>query len=141
MLADDCFVSAIRARQLSAGGGPTAVRVFAPADFPGTFGGEMEAFQTAATMVWPCDSADAFRGWNRIPGVSSDGLMNNRFTAAYHTVAVALADGVLLGFQEATPEWTMVVKGVGGGVTLYRNVIGGFLAPTPGHIKTRRVPV
>jgi len=47
----------------------------------------------------------------------------------------------LLGFQEATPEWTMVVKGVGGGVTLYRNVIGGFLAPTPGHIKTRRVPV
>lgn len=141
LLADDCIVSSLRARLVSGTGGPTAVTVFAPADFPGTFGGDMEAFQTAATVNWPCDSTDAFRGWNRIPGVSGDALENNRFTFTYQTAFETFITGALQGFQESATLWELTVRGVGGGVTLYRDVIGGYLSPTPGHIKNRRVPV
>lgn len=141
LLADDCFISGLRARLVSGAGGPTAVRIFAPTDWPGTFGGEMEAFQTAGTIVWPCDSMDAFAGRNRIPGVSDTALVNNRFATAYEAAAKSFVDTVVLGFQESATLWNLVVRGVAGGVTLYRTVIGGYLAPTPGHIKTRRIPV
>lgn len=141
LLADDCFVSGVRARLVSGAGGPTAVRIFAPADHPGLFGGDMEAFQTAATVNWACDSADAFRGSNRIPGVSSDALVNNRFTATYQAEVVNFVDNVLLDFQESATAWELIVRGEAGGVPLYRDVIGGYLSPTPGHIKSRRVPV
>ena len=144
LLADECFVSAIRARKVSGGGGPTAVRLFTPIEFPGSFGGDLGAYQTAGSVNWACASGDARQGRNRIPGVSEDALIDNRFQTNYQGGIVALVDEVLAGFQESATLWNMVIRTVIAGAppTIdFEDVIGGYLAPTPGHIKTRRVPV
>jgi len=141
LIADDCFVSGLRSQKRSGASGPQAVRIFSTTDFEGAFNGDMEAFQTAGCVNWACDNAGPAQGRNRIPGVSSDALLQNRWTSDYKAAILEFIQAQDSGFSESLTTWLLVVRTVAGAVVTYRDVIDGYLSPTPGHIKKRRVPV
>jgi len=141
MLSEDCFVSGIRVRAISPTPGPSAVTILTSADFPGTYSGNLDAFQTSGNITWPAQSQGPRRGTSHIPGVSNEALVNNRFVLAYQDLAVALVNQAVYGFGITTAKLIMEIKYGPSATPSFDPIQGGYLSPTPGHIKARRIPV
>jgi len=139
IMADDCFISSVRARRVNLGGGATYVLPFAPADYPGAFGPDTDGAQVAGFMLGFTDGGAGLFAKNWIPGVSTDALENGRFTLVYKTSV----DDYLI-------EWLNGLTGAyqylpylkhGSPVATYNQIISGQLGATPGTIRRRLVPV
>lgn len=141
LLSADTFISAIRARAISPTPGPTAVRVFTSIDYPGSWSGDLDAFQTSGNITWPAQSQGPRRGTSHIPGVASDALVNNRFVLEYQEAVADLVEQAVYGFGNNTAKLIMEIKYGPNASPSFDPIQGGYLSPTPGHIKARRIPV
>jgi len=141
LLSEDSFVSSIRARAISPTAGPSAVTLFDSSVYIGTYSGNLDAFQTSGNVTWPAQSQGPRRGTSHIPGVSSEALVNNRFVLAYQALITELVDQAVYGFGVTTAKLIMEIKYGPSATPSFDPIIGGYLSPTPGHIKARRIPV
>lgn len=142
LLSADSFVSSIRCRQVSGGpSGPTAQTVFGAGDYSGGWGGNLDAFQTSANVNWIPNTQNAVRGWSHMPGVAAEALVNNRFVEDYTDALASVVAQVVYGFGITTAKVFMHVRHGAAPSYMYSPVIGGYLSPTPGHVKKRRLPV
>lgn len=141
-LAEDCFISSMRARRVSAGGGNTAVRVFATDDYPGSFGGECEPQQVAGCVIWVSSSLSVqATGRTFLPGVSESATENARFNAAYLAAVQAWVDGWIAGVA-VTGFTAGMFMSIFNRVTLAAHTISyGYVSPKVGTQRRRLVPV
>lgn len=141
ILSEDTFISSIKARVVTPGGGANFINVFAAADFPGVFDGELVAQQIAGYVKWMTAGDDGQHGGNFYPGVSSEALDANRFTddykAAMSTFIAGHCDGILATTGLFRP---MLARGVstGGG---YLRIVCGQISTTAGTQRRRLTPV
>lgn len=141
MLSNDSFVSAIRCRVIRPTSGPTAVRLFTTSDYVGQYGGTLDAFQTAGVIIWATASSGPRFGRSFLPGVSSSALVNNRFDDGYTSLLPPLVAECVAGFSENLKPLSLVIKHGPSTTPSFDPVVGGFISPTPGSIKARRIPV
>jgi len=138
ILAEDCFVSSIKARRLTSGGGATYMRAYATTDFPGTFAGLSDSAQVAGTMLKYTSGPARRQGRTFWPGVSEDATVGGRFTAAYESNFLDLRTNFLAGVEN-TYLWLPMLKY--GPTPSYASIIFTELSATPGTIRRRLVPI
>jgi len=139
VMANDCFISSVRTRRLSSGGGATYAKLFAGVAFPGTFGGNSDAAQVAGCMLKFTAVNPKRQGRTFWPGVSEDALIDGRFVDAYHTAFLDLMNRYLDTFTANGQTFTCRLKH--GSPPSYTAISACELSPTPGTIRRRLVPV
>jgi len=139
IMANDCFISSIRTRRLSGGGGATYAKLFAGVAFPGTFGGNSDASQVAGCMLKFTSANPKIQGRTFWPGVSEDALIDGRFVDAYHTAFLDLMNRYLDSFTANGQTFMARLKH--GAAPTYTAIAACELSPTPGTIRRRLVPV
>jgi len=139
-IGDDCFIQAMRVRQLAPTSGQTAVQVYGPADLPGDFGTDHEASQVAGCVIWLTAADAGLNGRTFVPGVPEDALVQGRFTAGYKSAIQSWADIILAGITFASGELNLYLKH---GVlpAVYTEITNGYISPTPGTQRRRLVPI
>jgi len=139
IMANDCFISSIRTRRLSSGGGPTYAKLFAGVAFPGSFGGNSDASQVAGCMLKFTSSNPKIQGRTFWPGVSEDALIDGRFVDTYHVAFLDLMNRYIDSFTANAQTFMPRLKH--GAAPTYTPIAACELSPTPGTIRRRLVPV
>jgi len=139
IMAEDCFISSIRTRRLSSGGGATFAKLFAGGDYPGIYGGNSDAAQVAGCMLKFTSTNPKVQGRTFWPGVSEEALDGGRFVDLYHDNFVALMNRYLGSFTDAGVTFNPRLKH--GSPASYTAIAAAELSPTPGTIRRRLVPV
>lgn len=136
-LADDCYVSSVRVTEM-APGSSTAVKLFPIADWPGSFGSDMDAAQVAGVLVWVTGSSDVENGRNFIPGVAEEAYEYGRPKAPYLAALAEYKDRMLAGVDMTTHQFVFALKN--GDPVNYTTIAHGYLSPTAGTMRKRLVP-
>lgn len=139
-LADDCFIQAMRVRQLAPTSGQTAVRVYDPLDLVGNVGAPHESSQVAGCVIWLTAADAGLNGRTFLPGVSEDNLNQGRFDGPYKAAVKTWGDDLIAGYSFASGQLLLYLKH---GVlpVLYTRITNGYLSPTPGTIRKRLIPI
>lgn len=139
-LANDCFVSSIRARQVLPTPGPEAVNVFTPTDKVGTWPEPSEQLQVAACSIWITDHPNHKVGKTFWPGLPEGALDNGNWDPTWLTSFDAYIDALDTGpVQSTVGDFRLAVR-YAGVPDVFRDVIGWNLSPTPGTQRRRLVP-
>jgi len=139
IMAEDCFISSVRTRRLSSGGGATYAKLFAAAQYPGVFSGNTDAAQVAGCMLKFTATDPKIQGRTFWPGVSEEALLDGRFVDAYHTAFLDLMNRYL--DTETANAQTFSPRLKHGSPASYTAISACELSPTPGTIRRRLVPV
>jgi len=138
IMADDSFISSIRTRRLSSGGGATYAKLFASTDWVGVFGGPSDSAGVAGCMLKFTSTNPKLQGRTFWPGVSEDALLDGRFTDAYVLAFFGLTERFIDTFTETV---TFSPRLKHGAIPSYTALSALELSPTPGTIRRRLVPV
>lgn len=136
---DDCFASSLRTREVGAAGGNTAVETFSKTDYPGTFSGGVQAFQVAACFIWVTTGSDNVVGRTFIPGISTEAVVEGRFSPSFKTAANTFGDNYITSKSiSAGPVVPIVFNR-----TLHAGqaITGGYVSPKVGTQRRREMPV
>jgi len=137
-MADDSFISSIRTRRLSGGGGATYAKLFAATDWVGVFGGPTDAAQVAACMLKFTSTNPKLQGRTFWPGISEDALVDGRLTDAFALEFNNMLERYLMTFTEVV---TFSPRLKHGAVPSYTAISNVSMSLTPGTIRRRLVPV
>lgn len=138
IMGDDCFISSIRTRRLSGGGGATYMKAFANTDYPGVYGSNSDAAQVAACMLKFTATNPKIQGRTFWPGVPEDALLEGRFVDGYLNELLNLYNRFLLSFVSTVSFYARLKHGP---VPTYTALSALETSPTPGTIRRRLVPV
>jgi len=138
LLGNDCFVQAMRVRQLAPTSGQTAVKVYDPGDLPGS-GNPHESSQVAGCVIWLTAADAGLNGRTFLPGVPQGRVQLGRFASAYKVDLQAWGDAVIAGYSFASGMLLPYLKH--GGPAVYTRIVNGYLSPTPGTQRRRLVPI
>jgi len=138
IMASDCFISSIRTRRLSGGGGATYAKLFGTTDYPGIYSGNTDAAMVAGCMLKYTATDPKVQGRTFWPGISEEALLGGRFVIAWETEFGLLMTRYLEGFTNDI-TWTAVLKH--GPIPTYTTIVACENSPTPGTIRRRLVPV
>lgn len=139
LMGDECYLSSARARRVSGTGGATYVKPFDPADWAGTFGGDVDSSAVAGFALGFTDGGAGLFAKNWIPGVSENALVAGRFTNAYQLAMVDYLDAWIAGMPGTVYNFDPYLKH-GAGPTFTR-IVRGQIGATPGTIRRRLVPI
>jgi hypothetical protein len=137
-LAEDCYISSIRTQQLESPSAPAAVILFPTDEFPGTFGGNVDAGQVAGCVIWLTAADAGLNGRTFVPGVSEEAYGNGRPDVAYVNVIEALRDAIIAGVITDTQEYTFALRHKP--IPSYSPIVHGYLSPDAGTQRRRLVP-
>jgi len=138
MLSDDSFIQSIRVKQLLPTSGPTYVKVFPPADYPGTAGSNVEANQVAGCSIWVTAAQLGLSGRTFWPGVSQTSITNGRFTNSYKTDHDNVRDFLTTPIVGTSETIIFTLRSAAGPTWNY--IVDGYLSPTPGTQRRRLTP-
>jgi len=138
IMADDCFISSIRTRRLTSGGGATYAKAFAPGDWPGVVPAPSDSAGVAGCMLKFTETNPKLDGRTFWPGVSEDSVVDGRFILQYETDMLALGARYLDTFTEDEVFYAVLKHGA---IPSYTIITDVELSPTPGTIRRRLVPV
>ena len=139
LMSEEAYVSTIRCRRITAGGGNTSAAFFQEADFPGAVEGAVSATQTAGCVIWNSDEATDKTGRNFIPAVSVESIENGRFDAAYQTAIDDFIAKTITGFAVSAGTFLFCFWNQEDEVGY--QITGGYLSPKPGTQRRREVPL
>jgi len=138
-LSQDCFISSIRARQISPVGGNTSGLIFETGDFPGGIAQPISSQQIAACIIWVNGTTPDRTGRTFIPGIPKTAIESSRFTSGYATSVAAFANRLLGGLVVATGTFELVTLDR---VTKTGPIVQNqYLSLKPGTQKRREVAV
>jgi len=138
IMAEDCFISSIRTRRLSNGGGATYAKLFASGDYPGLVVGNSDAAQVAGCMLKFTSTNPKLDGRTFWPGVCEASLVDGRFILTYENAMLALGARYLDDFTNSSVYYAVLKHG---SPASYTRIVAYELSPTPGTIRRRLVPV
>lgn len=143
ILAQDCFVSSIRARQLSPVGGQQYAEVFAPDTWPGLYSADVDSSSVAGCIIWLTDGGAGTNGRTFFPGVPADAVVQGRFTADYKAAIAVVGNGMIDGVTSDAGygQWSLVLQTGTSPSFVYQPIVHGYLSPTPGTQRRRLVPL
>lgn len=137
-MGDDCYLSGIRVKEFSPlVATSTAVVLLPTTDFPGDFGGTIDAAQVAGCVIWVPSTATAESGRNFLPGVSEDAIESGLFVDAYRDALGPYVDAMLAGVVGTAGTFEFCLRHT---PNTFTPIAHGYLSPTPGTIKKRLVP-
>lgn len=140
ILSADTFISSIRVQQISPLNSANYVRLYASADWPGAFSGDLSAQQVSACVNWFTASQNGISGRNFFPGVSADALNANRFTDAFKTVVNDLITATVAGVDKDSHDFFPELKTETAG-TVFHRITQGMLSSTAGTQRRRLTPM
>jgi len=108
VLSQDCFVSAIRCRQISPVGGNTISQLFQTTTFPGLWAAAIAPQQVAACIIWVNSATPDRTGRTFIPGVPKNAIESSRFVDLYRDAITDFADRLLGGLVVALGTFNLV---------------------------------
>jgi hypothetical protein len=143
ILGADCFISSIKARQLSPTGGQHFAEVFAPSEYAGSFSTDIDASSVAGCVVWLTDGGAGTNGRTFFPGVPADAVVQGRFTSDYKDTIADVVNPMLDGMASDAGygDWKLVLQTGTSPSFVYQTIEHGYLSPTPGTQRRRLVPL
>lgn len=138
IMAEDCFISSIRTRRLSSGGGATYAKLFTTTDWVGVFTGNSDSAGVAGCMLKFTSTNPKIQGRTFWPGVSEEALLDGRFINDYHS---AFLDVMIRFLDTFTETIVFSARLKHGAIPSYTALSALELSPTPGTIRRRLVPV
>lgn len=139
VMSEDAFISSLRSRRISSGGGNTAGVTFETTDLPGAIVSEIHTQQVAQCCIWIRNDTPGVTGRNFIPAVPENALIGSRWQDAHVTLVQAFITKHLTGLSTATGLFLPCIydREAETGTIIDE----GYLSPWPGTQRRRELPV
>lgn len=137
-MSEDTFISAIRSQVVSPPNSNNAVEFFQDADHPGTYSGDVDTLNVAGCIIFLSDGDAGLTGRQFLPGVSENAYDQGRPDSAYTTAINDYVAGLLTGLDGSAGTWLPFIKH--GPTPSFAAITAGYLSPSPGTQRRRRVP-